>query len=159
MPRYAADSLLAFLPSIAATNVAAEFNPSYRRAGQLSLYIGLLCGALFWGITADIIGRKFAFNTSLLLCAVFTSVAGAAANYESWAFFNAMLAFGAGGNLVLDTTVFLEFLPHKKSWLITLMAAWWGVGQTIAGVFAWAFLRESISTSLSACLSHSLERY
>ncbi|KAF2820156.1 MFS general substrate transporter [Ophiobolus disseminans] len=149
---YAADSLLAFLPSIAATNVAAEFNPAYRRAGQLSLYIGLLFGALFWGITADIIGRKWAFNTSLLMSAVFTIVAGAAPNYESWTFFNAMLAFGAGGNLVLDTTVFLEYLPHGKTWLITLMAAWWGVGQTLAGLFAWAFLPNfSCASAATGC--------
>lgn len=120
----------------------AEFDVHYKRAGQLALYIGLLVGALFWGITADIIGRKWAFNLSLLISAVFTIVAGAAPNYESWVFFNAMLAFGAGGNLILDTTVFLEYLPHKYTWLITLMASWWGVGQTVAGLFAWVFLRK-----------------
>jgi len=40
----------------------------------------------------------------------------------------------------LDTTVFLEYLPSRDQWLLTLMAAWWGVGQLIAGLFAWAFL-------------------
>ena len=51
-----------------------------------------------------------------------------------------MSAFGAGGNLVLDTAVFLEYLPSKHQWLLTLMAAWWGVGQLVAGLFAWAYL-------------------
>jgi MFS family permease len=133
--------MLAFLPSITATNVVLEYQPTYTRAGQLSLYIGLLAGALFWGITADIFGRKLAFNITLLLTACSTIVAGAAPNYIFWASFNALSAFGAGGNLVLDTTVFLEYLPRNKTWLITLMAAWWGVGQTAAGLVAWAFLR------------------
>jgi MFS family permease len=139
---YAADSLLAFLPSITASNVVAEFSPSYTRAGQLSLYIGLLAGALFWGTSADIIGRKWAFNLSLLITAIFAIVAGGSPNYAAWGAFNALLAFGAGGNLALDTTVFLEYLPHKHGWVITLMAAWWGIGQTMAGFIAWGFLRR-----------------
>lgn len=134
--------MLAFLPSITATNVVNEHRPSYGNAGQLSLYIGLLAGALFWGITADAIGRKWAFNTTLLLTSIFAIAAGAAPNYTSWAAFNALSAFGAGGNLVLDTTIFLEYLPRSKTWLVTLMAAWWGIGTTIAGLIAWGFLRK-----------------
>lgn len=134
--------MLNFLPSIAATSVVNEFNPTYNRAGQLSLYIGLLAGALFWGISADIIGRKWAFNITLFLTSVFAIVAGAAPNYVSWAAFNAISAFGAGGNLVLDTTIFLEYLPRSKAWVVTLMAAWWGVGITSAGLIAWGFLRK-----------------
>lgn len=134
--------MLTFLPSITASNVLNEYNPTYTRAGQLSLYVGLLAGALFWGITADIIGRKWAFNITLLITACFAIVAGGAPNYVSWASFNALSAFGAGGNLVLDTTVFLEYLPRSKTWVITLMATWWGVGITIAGLVAWGFLRR-----------------
>ncbi|KIY01102.1 uncharacterized protein Z520_02654 [Fonsecaea multimorphosa CBS 102226] len=137
---YAADSLLTFLPSITAGSVVAEYHPNYTRAGQLSLYIGLVVGALFWGCSADIIGRKWAFNITLFLSSVFAIVAGAAPNYASWGAFNALSAFAAGGNLVLDTTVFLEYLPHSKTWVVTLMAAWWGVGLTLGGLIAWGFL-------------------
>ena len=42
--------------------------------------------------------------------------------------------------MVLDTAVFLEYLPSASQWLLTLMAAWWGAGQLVAGLFAWAFL-------------------
>ncbi|KAH8747632.1 membrane transporter [Diaporthe sp. PMI_573] len=137
---YAADSLLNFLPSITAANIVAEFNASYTRAGQLSLYTGLLVGSLFWGISADIIGRRLAFNLTLLLTSIFAVVAGAAPNYETWAAFNALSAFAAGGNLVLDTTVFLEYVPSSKTWVVTMMAAWWGVGLTLGGFIAWGFL-------------------
>ena len=51
-----------------------------------------------------------------------------------------MAGFSAGGNYILDSTVFLEFVPSKKAWLVTLLSIWWAVGYTIAGLFAWAFL-------------------
>lgn len=40
--RYAVDSMLAILMSIAAGQVSLEFQPSYARGGQISLYVGLL---------------------------------------------------------------------------------------------------------------------
>ncbi|OAL53985.1 membrane transporter [Pyrenochaeta sp. DS3sAY3a] len=148
---YAVDSLLAFLMSIAAGQVDLEFSPSYKRGGQVSLYVGLLVGALFWGLGADIVGRKWAFNFSLLVASLFAIVAGASPNYIVWCTFVAISAFGAGGNLVLDTTIFLEFLPANKQWMVTLMAMWWGVGQVLAGLFAWAFIPNFSCISAEAC--------
>jgi MFS family permease len=54
----------------------------------------MLIGALFWGLTADIIGRKFAFNFSLVICSVFAIVAGAAPNWEVLGLFVCLSAFG-----------------------------------------------------------------
>lgn len=62
-------------------------------------------------------------------------------NWISLTIFVALLAFGGGGNLVLDTTVFLEYLPSNKQYVLTLLAAWWGVGQTFTGFMAWAFCK------------------
>lgn len=59
-------------------------------------------------MTSDIIGRRFAFNTSLLICSIFAIAAGASPNWEVLGLFVALSAFGGGGNLVMDTTVFLE---------------------------------------------------
>ena len=80
------------------------------------------------------IGRKYAFNYSLLIASVFTIVAGASPNWIVLGLFVCFAAFGAGGNLVLDTAVFLEYLPSQKQYMLTLMASWWGVGQLIAGL-------------------------
>lgn len=99
----------------------------------------MLTGALFWGFSADIIGRRFAFNVSLFICSIFGIAAGAAPSWISLAVFIAFLGFGGGGNLVLDTTVFLEYLPSQKQWVLTFLAAWWGFGQAIAGFIAWGF--------------------
>lgn len=127
--------------SIASGQVVLEYQPPFTHGGQLALYISLLIGALFWGISADIIGRKFAFNFSLLISAVFAIAAGGASSYVGWCSLVAVSAFGSGGNLVLDTTVFVEYLPANKQWLLTLLACWWGLGQFVAGAIAWGFMR------------------
>ena len=113
------DSLLLLLQSVIATPAGYEFLPSYPKALDIAVYVGMFLGALFWGTTADIIGRRFAFNVSLFICSIFSIVAGAAPNWVSLAVFIAFLGFGGGGNLVLDTTVFLEYLPSNKQWVLS----------------------------------------
>ncbi|KAI8311995.1 MFS siderochrome iron transporter 1 [Colletotrichum sp. SAR11_59] len=63
-------------------------------------------------------------------------------NLVFWAAFVAISAFGAGGNLVLDPTVFLEFLPSNKQWTVTALALWWGLGQAVVGFISWGFLTQ-----------------
>lgn len=72
--------------SIAQPAVVQEFgNPSKYIAGvSLASQIGLLVGAAFWGFSADIIGRRTAFNSSLFICAFFVLIAGAMPNYISF---------------------------------------------------------------------------
>ena len=138
--RYAVDSLVLLIQSVIATQAAYEFKPSYPRGLTIAVYVGMLTGALFWGLSADIIGRKFAFNWSLMICSVFAIIAGSSPNWIVLGLFTCLSAFGGGGNLVLDTAVFLEYLPSKDQWLLTLLAAWWGLGQLVTGLFAWAFI-------------------
>lgn len=81
--------------------------------------MGMLFGALFWGLTADIVGRKYAFNISLFICSIFATVAGASPSWPALAVFIAFLGFGGGGNLIMDTTVFIEYLPSNKQWVLS----------------------------------------
>ncbi|OKL61711.1 hypothetical protein UA08_02337 [Talaromyces atroroseus] len=148
---YAVDSLILLIQSIISGKAELEFQPSYSTGLTIAVYVGMLVGALFWGLSADVIGRRFAFNVSLFISSVFTIVAGASPNWVVLGLFTCLSAFGAGGNLVLDTAVFLEYLPSKEQWLITLMAAWWGCGQLIAGLFAWAFLPNYSCASAATC--------
>ncbi|CAF3666161.1 unnamed protein product [Rotaria sp. Silwood1] len=50
-----------------------------------------------------------------------------------------------------DTAVYLEFLPGKYQWSLTFMAAWWGVGQMVAGLVAWPFLANYSCTKDDIC--------
>lgn len=138
---YAVDSLVLLLQSVIYQSAYREFGEQgYKTGMNIAVYVGMLLGALFWGMSADIIGRRWAFNISLFICAGATLIAGAMPNWGSLGFFIAIIGFGAGGNLVMDTTVFLEYLPGKYQWLLTAMAAWWGVGQAITGFIAWGFM-------------------
>ncbi|RKL50787.1 hypothetical protein BFJ72_g240 [Fusarium proliferatum] len=132
--------ILLFQSIIAAQSFREFGEKGYANAMTIAAYVGMLTGALFWGFGADIIGRKYAFNITLFLCAVSCIIAGGMPNWPSLGFFVALLSFGAGGNLVMDTAVFLEYLPSNKQWLLTLMACWWGFGQAIAGFIAWGFM-------------------
>ncbi|KAK5467856.1 Filamentous Growth Regulator [Exophiala xenobiotica] len=137
---YAADSLILLLQSVTAGQAALEFQPSFAKGLTVAAYTGMLVGALFWGLSADVIGRRIAFNVSLFICSVFAICAGASPNWIVLGLFTSLAAFGSGGNLILDTTVFLEFLPGDKQWLLTLMACWWGLAPVVAAAFAWPFL-------------------
>ncbi|KAF5607986.1 synaptic vesicle transporter SV2 [Fusarium pseudoanthophilum] len=138
---YAVDSMILLFQSIIATQSFREFGEKgYANGMTIAAYVGMLTGALFWGFSADIIGRKYAFNITLFLCSVSCVVAGGMPNWPSLGLFIALVSFGAGGNLVMDTAVFLEYLPSNKQWLLTLMACWWGFGQAIAGFIAWGFM-------------------
>lgn len=53
---------------------------------------------------------------------------------------NVSMGFGVGGNLPVDGTMYLEFLPGTHQWLLTLLSLWWAVGQLVASLVAWAFL-------------------
>ncbi|KAF5009011.1 hypothetical protein FDECE_4749 [Fusarium decemcellulare] len=138
---YAVDSMITLLQSIIAAQAFREFGEKgYANALTIATYVGMLAGALFWGFGADIIGRKYAFNISLFLCSTCCIIAGGMPNWASLGFFISMLSFGAGGNLVMGTAVFLEYLPSDKQWLLTLLACWWGLGQAVAGFIAWGFM-------------------
>ncbi|KUI59358.1 hypothetical protein VP1G_06618 [Cytospora mali] len=138
---YAVDSLVLLLQSIVSTQAFMEVGGNgYDRALTIAVYVGMLAGAIFWGLSADIVGRRYAFNISLFICSVSAIIAGAMPNWASLGFFIALVGFGAGGNLILDTTVFLEYLPSHKQWVLTFLACWWGLGQAITGFIAWGFM-------------------
>lgn len=154
---YAVDSLILLLQSIIAPQAFLEFGATGYASGMtIAAYVGMLTGAIFWGLSADIIGRRYAFNVSLFICSIAAIIAGAMPNWPGLGFFIAMVGFGGGGNLILDTTVFLEYLPGDKQWVLTFLACWWGLGQAVTGFIAWGFMGEPWKTTW--CLFFSFSR-
>jgi MFS family permease len=146
--------MITLFQSVISSQAFLEFGQvGYDKGLNLASYVGLLVGAIFWGFGADIIGRKWAFNLSLFICSGSCILAGAMPSWASLGVFTALVGFGGGGNLVMDTTVFLEYLPGNKQWLLTLLAAWWGVGQAVTGFIAWGFLvpEKWNCTSVETC--------
>lgn len=112
------------------------------RAPYLTLAqnLGLLAGALFWLLSADIIGRRWAFNLTFLFTGIFGVCAGAAPNFVGIGCFCALWSFGVGGNLPVDSAIFLEALPTNKKWLLTVMSIWWALGQLVTALISWGLI-------------------
>ncbi|KAG2734770.1 hypothetical protein G9P44_002776 [Scheffersomyces stipitis] len=150
---YATDTQLVYIESSVRTFINYQFGYTFPVSNECYA-IGMILGGLFWGFSADLIGRKLAFNLSLFLSAIFTILTGTMGTMASYCIFIILISFAAGGNLVLDTCVFLEFLPHKHQWLLTFFAFFWGIGQTIAVLLAYAFLPNNSCSSADDCPSH-----
>ncbi|KAG9124559.1 hypothetical protein FRC07_011130, partial [Ceratobasidium sp. 392] len=119
--------------------VSREMQPPHIAFLSLAFYIGLLAGAVTWGVLADIIGRRLSWNLSLSMCTIFGTAAGGSNNFATLGGLFACVGFGVGGNVPVDGALFLEFVPGSHQWLLTLMSAWWPVGQLAASLIAWGF--------------------
>jgi MFS family permease len=122
------------------TPIVNEFNPGRPPLLQLAQNIGLLAGAAFWGFGCDIFGRRWAFNITLGVAAVFAMIAASSPNFAAIGVFAALWSFGVGGNLPVDSAIFLEFLPGSHQYLLTVLSIDWAVAQVVATLIAWPLL-------------------
>lgn len=122
--------------------MSAEFGIAEKtvRYTTSSLFLGLCVGSFFWGLGSDIMGRRIAFNCTLLITSVFGMASGFAGSWGAVCAYYAALGFGVGGNLPVDGALFLEFLPDASSSLLTLLSIWWPIGQLASSLFAWFFM-------------------
>lgn len=92
------------------------------------------------GFGCDIFGRRWAFNITLGLAAVWGMIAASAPNFAAIGVFAALWSFGVGGNLPVDSAIFLEFLPGSHQYLLTVLSVDWALAQLIATLIAWPLL-------------------
>ncbi|KAK0728481.1 major facilitator superfamily domain-containing protein [Lasiosphaeria miniovina] len=137
-----ADNLWMQGVSLTLPSLSAEFGISEKsvRYTTSALFLGLCLGSFFWGFGSDIMGRRFAFNTTLLITSVFGIASAWASSWGGVCLMYATLGFGVGGNLPVDGALFLEFLPDASSSLLTLLSVWWPIGQLVSSLFAWFFI-------------------
>ncbi|BGP53705.1 hypothetical protein JCM8202_003636 [Rhodotorula sphaerocarpa] len=133
-------SIAIIMPYIAVEDGFPDY-PKIRMA-LFAMYCGLFPGALLWGMTADVIGRRLAWNSTLFISAVFGIAAGASPNFYVLCVMYALNGIGTAGNMVLDGAVFLEFIPNSHKYLLTLLSAWWAVGQVVASLICWVFIAK-----------------
>ncbi|GME33567.1 MFS general substrate transporter [Neofusicoccum parvum] len=121
--------------------VAAEFADVTRVTfSSIAYNAGLICGASFWGISADFIGRKPAFNLTLLIGGIFGVAVGGVDSFIPFCVMWALIGSAAGGNVPVDNMLFLEFLPSSHQWLLTALSTWWIMGQLIVSLVGWVFI-------------------
>ncbi|KAF5569301.1 major facilitator superfamily transporter [Fusarium phyllophilum] len=128
---WASDNLWPIVTSLILTPVANEFSVSNPPYLTLAQNIGLLGGAIFWGFGCDVFGRKWAFNITLGLTAIWGLISASAPNFAAIGIFDALWSFGVGGNLPVDSAIFLEFLPASHQYLLTILSIDWAIAQVI----------------------------
>jgi MFS family permease len=149
---WASDNLWPIVTSLILAPVTNEFMPPKRPLLSLAQNIGLLAGAMFWGFGCDIFGRRWAFNLTLGLTAVWGMIAASAPNFAAIGVFAAFWSFGVGGNLPVDSAIFLEFLPGSHQYLLTVLSIDWALAQVVATLIAWPLLGYmTCSQSAAVC--------
>lgn len=99
---------------------------------------GLAVGAFSWGILVDIIGRRWAFNLTCLITSVFDLLLAAPKyNYNAICGIYFLASIGLGGNIPIDATITLEYLPQNRRNLVTLLSLWQPIGVVVASAIAY----------------------
>ncbi|KAF3912345.1 hypothetical protein AA313_de0206497 [Arthrobotrys entomopaga] len=96
-------------------------------------FVDNMCGS-------DAIGRTLSFNMTLLLAGIFGFAVAGGPNYLGVAFLMAVVGLGAGGNMPINSALFLEFCPQKHQWVLAVLSVWWSLSSAFLALLAWPFL-------------------
>ncbi|KAK7059872.1 putative MFS-type transporter PB1E7.08c [Favolaschia claudopus] len=107
---------------------------------KLSQNIGLLVGAAFWGASADVWGRRLAFNLTLLIIGIFGVAVGASPNFVTLCALTATLSVGAGGNFPVASSILIETVPPSHQYLLTVISIWASLGDLSGSLVALALI-------------------
>ncbi|QRV97768.1 major facilitator superfamily transporter [Ceratobasidium sp. AG-Ba] len=117
-----------------------------------SFSAGLCAGAFMWGVLVDIIGRRWAFNLTVLITSVFGLAIGAPSDYNAIIVLTAFIGLGIGGNIPIDTTITLEFLPQNKRYLLPALSVGQPIGVVVCSAIAYGFIPNySCVSELQSC--------
>ncbi|CAG8483346.1 8940_t:CDS:10 [Ambispora gerdemannii] len=122
--------------------VQVHFDVSDRYIGTLSssVFIGMMFGALFWGVLSDTNGRKQAFNLTLAVTALFGVFSSLAQSFVQLCVMLFLLGFGVGGNMPVDGALFLEFIPKENQYLLTFLSVFFSFGAVLSSSIAYVIL-------------------
>lgn len=84
-------------------------------------FVGMLLGSLCWGIVSDTLGRKPAFAATSLWAGLFGMLCATSGGVWALVFWRSMMGFGLGGNLAVDFSLFMEFVPTSERGKFTVL--------------------------------------
>lgn len=148
---WASDNLWPIVTSLILPPLSYEFQVSRPPLLTLAQNIGLLVGAIFWGFGCDVFGRRWAFNLTIGITAVFGLAAAGSPSFGAACAFAALWSVGVGGNLPVDSAIFLEFLPGSHQYLLTVLSIDWAFAQLLANLVAWPLLGNMTCASEAGC--------
>ncbi|KAI9372120.1 major facilitator superfamily domain-containing protein [Aspergillus egyptiacus] len=148
---WACDNLWPIVTSLILVPVTYEFRVSQPPFLLLAQNIGLLVGALFWGFGCDLFGRRLAFNMTIGITAVFSLFAAWSPTFAAVCTLASLWSIGVGGNLPVDSAIFLEFLPGSHQYLLTVLSVNWALAQLLANLVAWPLIGNFTCPSAEEC--------
>ncbi|OAA38790.1 Major facilitator superfamily domain, general substrate transporter [Cordyceps fumosorosea ARSEF 2679] len=98
----------------------------------------LSLGAFISGILSDTFGRKWVFSITCMITCVFGMLLAAVKfNYGAICGIYFLACIGLGGNIPINATIALEFMPPSKRHLVSLLSIFQPIGVVIASVIAY----------------------
>jgi len=131
-----------------------ELGVSDRNIANLSVAFntGLTVGAFTWGLLVDILGRRWCFNVTCLFASVFGFLFPATSSYTAICLFTSMIGFGVGGNIPIDATITLEFLPKNRRFLVAALSTFQPIGVVFATIMSFGLIpSHSCASTLPSC--------
>eukprot|EP00405_Crypthecodinium_cohnii_P012001 CAMPEP_0206425978 /NCGR_PEP_ID=MMETSP0324_2-20121206/4104_1 /ASSEMBLY_ACC=CAM_ASM_000836 /TAXON_ID=2866 /ORGANISM="Crypthecodinium cohnii, Strain Seligo" /LENGTH=514 /DNA_ID=CAMNT_0053890845 /DNA_START=183 /DNA_END=1727 /DNA_ORIENTATION=- len=126
---YAAECIELLLLSFAIPMLKEEWGLDNTTAAYASLLsnFGIMIGAAGWGILADCIGRRAVFLGSVLMTFAGGLACAFVPNFLLFVAARFFVGAGIGGNLAVDFTLFMEFVPLQIRQQVMMMLTMWGV--------------------------------
>lgn len=151
---YALDLMWAQAFGLIASSAQQEFGISDTQFGNIftAFNTGLTVGAFTWGLLVDIVGRKWAFNFTVFIASIFGLVLGTAPSWNALCVLGAFTGFGIGGNIPIDASIVLEFIPQNRRYLLAALSVFQPLGMVIFSLIAWGLIPTySCSSALPSC--------
>ncbi|MET3794521.1 MFS transporter [Aquamicrobium terrae] len=97
----------------------------------------MLVGTYLFGVVSDRLGRRFGFQITIAIFAVFCGLSAFAQNVEQLAVLRFLTGIGIGGLAPVDTAIMTEFMPkHSRGKLMALWALFFPAGGVVAAFAA-----------------------
>ncbi|MEK4967377.1 MFS transporter [Cytobacillus sp. FSL R7-0696] len=114
-----------------------EWGLSSVQAGAMSSYglLGMMFGAIFFGILADKMGRKNVIALSLILFSLFTFLCGFASSPTTFSIYRFIAGLGLGGIMPNVIALLTDYAPTKmKSMAVSIVLCGYSFGGMLAPI-------------------------
>ena len=88
----------------------------------------------------DLVGRQWAFNLTVLTSSIFGLALGGSNDYTTFLVLTAFVGVGVGGNIPIDTTITLEFIPQRSRKLLPFLSIFQPLGVVVCAAIAYGFI-------------------
>ena len=120
-----------------------EFGLTPEQAGLLAAmtFLGQLVGNLLAGTSADLFGRKWVFQITMLIWGVASLLAATSWSINALMFFRFLIGIGVGGEAPVAQAMVSEFVPASvRGKYIAIMEGFWAVGFVLSGTISYFLL-------------------